>query len=463
MALREEKVVLLIADISGYTDFMLANEKSLEHSHLIISELIETILGEVELPLTLAKLEGDAVFLYAVKDEAFAARADDLGARVLRFFHAFSNKVAELTLSSFCKCGACRNIETLKLKVVVHSGRCAFYQIAGLTELSGVDVIVVHRLLKNSVGSSEYVLITEAAQQDLRLPLTLLSRGEESYDGIGAVPTFVYSPPETPAYVPDPSAPAPSLFLETLRCEIKREYAEVATNPTKGFHFHTGRTLARLLGYSNELLEGIPESSIGRLAGTGNPFALGPLHSGECVVGRREHRVPPRIHRGYPSPRRFGRRRHLQRRHQSRARQEARLPRDPPRVERRRPAADRRHHRAEGRPRVGQARHRSMGGMNRRRSAGSRADRALGRMRLRRDRDPVAGGRLPRRAAGQELGDVRHARRKLPGTKGGLTARRGVMRKRIFMAVAAMLLLQLVTVRADEGTWEALWRFDTHG
>src|SRR5438105_1484061 len=193
MALREEKVVLLIADISGYTEFMLANEKSLEHSHLIIGELIETILGEVQLPLTLAKLEGDAVFLYAVKDEAFAERAEDLGARVLRFFHVFSNKVAELTLSSFCKCGACKNIETLKLKVVVHSGRCAF-------------------------------------------------------------------------------------------CEIKREYAEVATNPTKGFHFHTGRTLAALLGYDDEMLQGIPEQSIARLAGTGNPFALGPLHPGECVV-----------------------------------------------------------------------------------------------------------------------------------------------------------------------------------
>jgi len=37
------------------------------------------------------------------------------------------------------------------------------------------------------------------------------------------------------------------------------------------------------------------------------------------------------------------------------------------------------------------------------------------------------------------------------------------MRKRIFMAVAAMLLLQLVTARADEGTWQPLWRFDTHG
>lgn len=284
MPLREEKVVLLIADISGYTDFMLANEKSLEHSHIIISELIETLLKEVHLPLTLAKLEGDAIFLYAVKDEAFAAHADTLGDRVLRFFHVFSTKVAELTVSSFCKCGACTNIEKLELKVVVHSGRCAFYQIANLTELSGVDVIIVHRLLKNSVGMSEYVLLTEAAQQDLKLPLTLLSKGAESYDGIGTVTTYVYSSPEKPEYIPDASSPAPSLFLETLRCEIKREYAEVATDPAKGFHFHTGRPLAALLGYTDELLEGIPEDAIARLAGTGNPFALGPLHPGETVV-----------------------------------------------------------------------------------------------------------------------------------------------------------------------------------
>ena len=138
-------VFLMIADISGYTDFMLANEKSLEHSHIIISELIQTILNEVQVPLTLAKLEGDAVFLYAVKDEAFVTRAADLGARVLRFFNVFSNKVAELTLSSFCKCGACTNIEKLKLKVIVHSGRCAFYQIANLTELSGVMSIEITR------------------------------------------------------------------------------------------------------------------------------------------------------------------------------------------------------------------------------------------------------------------------------------------------------------------------------
>ena len=82
----------------------------------------------------------------------------------------------------------------------------------------------------------------------------------------------------------DMSGPAPSSFMETLRCEIRREYADVATNPNKGFHFHTGRPLARLLGYSDELLEGLPESSIERLAGTGNPFALGPLAPGERVI-----------------------------------------------------------------------------------------------------------------------------------------------------------------------------------
>src|SRR2546423_10153996 len=113
MVLREEKVVLMIADISGYTDFMLTNQKSLEHSHLIIGELITTILEQVKLPLTLAKLEGDAVFMYAVKDDTFMQTAEELGERVLEFFNVFSHKVGELALSSFCKCGACKNIETL--------------------------------------------------------------------------------------------------------------------------------------------------------------------------------------------------------------------------------------------------------------------------------------------------------------------------------------------------------------
>jgi arsenite methyltransferase len=76
----------------------------------------------------------------------------------------------------------------------------------------------------------------------------------------------------------------PALDVNVLRQAIQEEYNEVASHPHKGFHFHTGRPLARLLEYLDEWLEGIPESSIESFAGTGNPFSLGELGSGERVV-----------------------------------------------------------------------------------------------------------------------------------------------------------------------------------
>lgn len=76
----------------------------------------------------------------------------------------------------------------------------------------------------------------------------------------------------------------PDVDVDVLRCEIKKEYAEVAAHPDRGFHFHTGRPLARILGYSDQWLDGVPESSIASFAGTGNPFSLGVLDPGARVV-----------------------------------------------------------------------------------------------------------------------------------------------------------------------------------
>jgi arsenite methyltransferase len=76
----------------------------------------------------------------------------------------------------------------------------------------------------------------------------------------------------------------PALDVESLREAIREEYAEVASDPEKGFHFHTGRPLARMLEYADEWLKDIPESSIESFAGTGNPFSLGELRPGERVV-----------------------------------------------------------------------------------------------------------------------------------------------------------------------------------
>jgi len=76
----------------------------------------------------------------------------------------------------------------------------------------------------------------------------------------------------------------PDLDQEALRCEIRKEYAEVATRPSRGFHFHTGRPLARMLGYADAWLEHVPEPSIESFAGTGNPFSIRPITAGERVV-----------------------------------------------------------------------------------------------------------------------------------------------------------------------------------
>ncbi len=74
------------------------------------------------------------------------------------------------------------------------------------------------------------------------------------------------------------------LDRDKLRHAIQEEYEEVALNPEKGFHFHTGRRLAGILGYDETWLQGIPESSIESFAGTGNPFSIEELKSGEKVV-----------------------------------------------------------------------------------------------------------------------------------------------------------------------------------
>ena len=78
--------------------------------------------------------------------------------------------------------------------------------------------------------------------------------------------------------------PVPKISLDELRLEIKKEYTNVALDPNKGYHFHTGRRLANLLGYDVALYADLPENNIASFAGTGNPFSVGLINPGETVV-----------------------------------------------------------------------------------------------------------------------------------------------------------------------------------
>jgi SAM-dependent methyltransferase len=89
---------------------------------------------------------------------------------------------------------------------------------------------------------------------------------------------------ELTATLPGVSRPPEGLDRESLRQAIQHEYALVADEPDRGFHFHTGRPLAARLAYESAWLEGVPEPTIASFAGTGNPFSLGVLKAGERVV-----------------------------------------------------------------------------------------------------------------------------------------------------------------------------------
>ena len=74
------------------------------------------------------------------------------------------------------------------------------------------------------------------------------------------------------------------LNREALREAVQKEYQVVADEPQRDFHFHVGRTQARIVEYDEELLEDVPETALASFAGTGNPFSLGPIRPGERVI-----------------------------------------------------------------------------------------------------------------------------------------------------------------------------------
>jgi len=242
-----EPVLLIIADISGYTRYMTANAKTLGHSQTIITELVKVIIREIELPLEVAKLEGDAVFLFCRKSggaKLWAETNKIIGEKLIAFFRIFSEKVAELSESTTCSCHACTHIEKLRLKVVVHSGEALFHQVYNFLELAGVDVIIVHRLLKNSVNADQYLLLTEAARHDLEFPESIqLKGGQETYDDIGKIRTLVFLPDGEDEKVEAPASSAFGVrFRRSWKLFCQLWFAPFASRANRFRHVESGAT-----------------------------------------------------------------------------------------------------------------------------------------------------------------------------------------------------------------------------
>jgi uncharacterized protein YndB with AHSA1/START domain len=192
MLAKPESACLAIADISGYTDYLAGVE--LDHAQDILADLIDTVVGGLRPTFRLAKLEGDAAFGYAIGERFDGSLIQDT---VEATYFAFRRRLRDIRQASRCECAACSLIPGLDLKLVVHHGVVVRQAMAGMEELVGRDVIVVHRLLKNGVqdatGMRAYALYTDAATaaMDADPVAQGLVEDHEVIDGIGGVRCWV--------------------------------------------------------------------------------------------------------------------------------------------------------------------------------------------------------------------------------------------------------------------------------
>lgn len=194
---------LVIADISGYTQFL--TEGELDHAHGIVTELLNSIISAIQAPLTVSSIEGDAIFIYGeMPDDVFGQAVVE---SVEALYTSFASALETMVLNTTCRCNACANINALGLKIAMHCGEFVKTTVGDRETLAGPDVITVHRLLKNHVkeetGIADYLMVTQSCVDQLGLARIVASwtQHTEDYEHIGEVRCYVSSLADVWAFV----------------------------------------------------------------------------------------------------------------------------------------------------------------------------------------------------------------------------------------------------------------------
>jgi hypothetical protein len=198
-----EKATILIPDISGFTEF--TGKTELDHSSHIVNELLDLIVRSNELEFTLAEIEGDAVLFYRKGEPP---PKTNLVEQCLGMFKNFHSQLKIIERDAICRCGACQTATNLTLKFIIHFGEVKEINVAHFTKATGLDMIIAHRLLKNSIASHEYILISAPCLHKLpdRTATTGLfwKSSQEKYAAIGNVEFEYAELSALKAQIPDP-------------------------------------------------------------------------------------------------------------------------------------------------------------------------------------------------------------------------------------------------------------------
>ena len=140
---------LLIPDISGFTRFV--QNTDMEIGKHIISRLLTVLLNTNVLNMDVSEIEGDAILFYKL-GKRFSAT------EVMTQFNMMQKRFRTELLQLAQETGLDLK---LSLKMIAHYGQLSQYRVGRFTKLYGTSVIEAHRLLKNSIESDEYLIITD--------------------------------------------------------------------------------------------------------------------------------------------------------------------------------------------------------------------------------------------------------------------------------------------------------------
>ncbi len=181
--------LLFIPDISGFTKFVCGTDPNI--SKTLIADLLDLIIESNIIGLETCEIQGDAILFYKIGPPP---TIEEITNQCKQIFLDFQNYlyVAQRSLGDVA--GTLLSESNLTLKIIVHYGLISTTRIHHHIKLMGKDVITAHRLLKNSVPGSEYVLLSEDYLKtqseeniDKSFKWTQLNNAEAEYEHLGIV------------------------------------------------------------------------------------------------------------------------------------------------------------------------------------------------------------------------------------------------------------------------------------
>ena len=154
--------LIFMPDITGFTRFVQHTEA--RHSRHIISELLEILIDSNHLGFEISELEGDAILFYKYEH---VPSLKSILVQARQMFENFHNHLKQYNTPGICSCGATKIPVDLSLKIIIHQGKFEFTSVKQYRKPHGFDLILAHKLLKNSIDEKEYILVTDGFNDEI--------------------------------------------------------------------------------------------------------------------------------------------------------------------------------------------------------------------------------------------------------------------------------------------------------